>query len=86
MKKARQKEAILRYVDEFETITNAEARQLLQLPSTASSYVSRLFQKMVEEGTIEKIRGDRNASVKYRKSLYGVCRFLKVVCKPTLNT
>lgn len=44
--KARQKEAILRYLDSIETITNAEARELLNLPEKDRSKVSRLFAEM----------------------------------------
>ena len=53
--KARQKEAILRYLDETETITNSEARLLLQLPEKAQSYVSRLFADMVHDDLLEII-------------------------------
>lgn len=66
--KARQKEIILRYLDEFDTISNAEARQVLLLPPTASSFISRLFRQMLEEGRIEKIPGDKTASVRYKKT------------------
>ena len=41
--KARQKEAILRYLDSIPTINNAEARQLLSLQEKDRSKVSRLF-------------------------------------------
>lgn len=53
--KARQKEAILRYLDEMDTITNAEARMLLQLPDSSRSYVSRLLSSMVASGNLEII-------------------------------
>lgn len=53
--KARQKEAILRYLDEVDTITNAEARMLLQLPDTSRSYVSRILSSMVETEDLEII-------------------------------
>lgn len=56
--KARQKEAILRYLDEVETITNAEARMLLQLPDSSRSYVSRLLSSMVESEDLEIITPD----------------------------
>lgn len=41
--KARQKEAILRYLDSIDTITNADARELLKLQEKDRSMVSRLF-------------------------------------------
>ena len=41
--KARQKEAILRYLDSIDTINNSEARQLLNLPEKDRAKVSRLF-------------------------------------------
>ena len=53
--KARQKEAILRYLDEVDTITNAEARMLLQLPDSSRSYVSRILSSMVESDNLEII-------------------------------
>lgn len=56
--KARQKEAILRYLDEVETITNTEARMLLQLPDSSRSYVSRLLSSMVESEDLEIITPD----------------------------
>lgn len=56
--KARQKEAILRYLDEVDTITNAEARMLLQLPDSSRSYVSRILSSMVETEDLEIITPD----------------------------
>ena len=53
--KARQKEAILRYLDEVDTITNAEARMLLQLPDSSRSYVSRILSSMVASDNLEII-------------------------------
>lgn len=51
--KARQKEAILRYLDEIGTINNSEARQLLKLPDHDVSYISKLFKEMLNSGDIE---------------------------------
>ena len=51
--KARQKEAILRYLDEIGTINNSEARQLLKLPDNDVSYISKLFKEMLNSGDIE---------------------------------
>ena len=45
--KARQKEAILRYLDDIGTISNSEARQLLKLDDSRISYVSKLFGEML---------------------------------------
>lgn len=50
--KARQKEAILRYIDECGSITNAEARELLKLPKTQMASISRIFKEMVLEELI----------------------------------
>lgn len=50
--KARQKEAILRYVDEVGSINNAEARQLLKLQEKDRSLVSRLLTSLVETGEL----------------------------------
>lgn len=51
--KARQKEAILRYIDNVGSITNAEARALLLIPEKDISYVSRLLTSLLKEGEIE---------------------------------
>ena len=51
--KARQKEAILRYLDEIGTINNSEARQLLKLTDNDVSYISKLFKEMLNSGDIE---------------------------------
>lgn len=66
--KARQKEAILRYLDNCDSISNMEARKLLILPDKDTAYVSKLFKNMIEEGLIIKIPGDKYASVKYKKA------------------
>ena len=50
--KARQKEAILRYLDEVGQITNSDARQLLKLPPKDTSLVSRLFKELLTSGDI----------------------------------
>lgn len=51
--KARQREAILRYLDSVDTITNADARTLLVLPDKDISYVSRLLTSLLRKGEIE---------------------------------
>ena len=55
--KARQKEAIMRYIEDVGRITNSEARQLLKLSQNEISLVSRLFKEMVESNLIE-IQGE----------------------------
>lgn len=51
--KARQIEAILRYLDSVGEIDNREARKLLVLPDESTSYISRLFAEMLEQNLIE---------------------------------
>lgn len=63
--KARQKEAILRYLDEIGEIDNEGARQLLNLTDSHIYYISRLFATMKEQGLIQEIRRDN------RKIWYG---------------
>lgn len=58
--KASQKEAIIRYLNEFETITNAEARKLLKLPDSDMEYISRLFAEMVKSNLIKPISAPDN--------------------------
>ncbi|MDE5882362.1 MAG: putative DNA binding domain-containing protein, partial [Muribaculaceae bacterium] len=53
--KARQKEAILRYLDEIESINNSEARDLLKLPEKDRSIVSKLLSSMVKEDLIYRL-------------------------------
>ena len=65
--KARQKEAILRYLDSIETITNAEARELLKLPEKDRSKVSRLFAELVAANEIVQTEDSRPNCVKYSR-------------------
>lgn len=65
--KARQLEAILRYLDSIETITNAEARELLKLPKTSQSHVSRLFADLLAADEIEVISEPNNFKRVYRR-------------------
>jgi len=51
--KARQVEAILRYLDSVGEIENESARKLLSIPDTNVSFVSRLFSEMLTKGLIE---------------------------------
>ena len=55
--RARQKEAIMRYIEDVGQITNSEARQLLKLSPNEVSLVSRLFKEMVDSRLIE-IQGE----------------------------
>lgn len=65
--KARQKEAILRYLDSIDTINNSEARQLLNLPEKDRAKVSRLFAELVNENAILKTDDSKANNVKYRR-------------------
>lgn len=65
--KARQKEAILRYLDSIETINNTEARVLLKLQVKDRSMVSRLFAELVKENEIEQTEESIPNNVKYRR-------------------
>lgn len=65
--KARQKEAILRYLDSVDTINNAEARELLKLAEKDCSKVSRLFAELVKEQEILKTEDSKPNNVIYRR-------------------
>ncbi len=65
--KARQKEAILRYLDSIPTINNAEARQLLSLQEKDRSKVSRLFAELISENEIVQTEQSTANNVKYRR-------------------
>ena len=65
--KARQKEAILRYLDSIETINNREARALLKLQEKDRYAVSRLFAELVAENEIMQIKENAPKGVKYKR-------------------
>lgn len=65
--KARQKEAILRYLDSVGTINNAEARELLKLAEKDRPKVSRLFAELVEEQEILQTDDSIPNNVKYKR-------------------
>lgn len=65
--KARQKEAILRYLDEIETINNADARQLLKLVDSDAPYVSKLFKELLNSNDIEIASTVGNNKNNYRR-------------------
>lgn len=65
--KARQKEAILRYLDSIDTINNTDARELLKLQEKDRSMVSRLFAELVKENEIEQTEDSIPNNVKYKR-------------------
>lgn len=65
--KARQKEAILRYLDSIPTINNTEARQLLKLSDRERSKVSRLFAELVRENEILQTDDSTPNHAKYKR-------------------
>ena len=65
--KARQKEAILRYLDSVGTINNTEARILLKLEEKDRSKVSRLFSELIEENEIMQTEDSVPNNVKYKR-------------------
>lgn len=65
--KARQKEAILRYLDSIDTINNTEARMLLKLQDKDRSKVSRLFSELINEGEIVQTEDSISNNVKYKR-------------------
>lgn len=64
---ARQKEAILRYLDSIDTINNTEARELLKLRVKDRSKVSRLFAELVKENEIMQTEDSIPNNVKYKR-------------------
>lgn len=64
--KARQIEAIIRYLDTAEDIDNEGARKLLMLGDNEISYVSRLFADMKEKNLIRELRKD-NRKIWYER-------------------
>ena len=66
--KARQKEAILRYLDSLGAINNTEARKLLSLPDKDRPIVSRLFKELLLSGDIELATETRGTKARtYRR-------------------
>lgn len=65
--KARQKEAILRYLDSIDTINNREARALLKLQEKDGFTVSRLFAELVAENEIVQTKDSVPNNVKYKR-------------------
>lgn len=65
--KARQKEAILRYLDSIDTINNREARVLLKLQDKDRPAVSRLFAELVKENEIVQTNDSVPKNVRYKR-------------------
>ena len=65
--KARQKEAILRYLDSIDTINNREARALLKLQEKDRYVVTRLFAELVAANEIVHTEDSVPNNVKYRR-------------------
>ena len=63
--KARQKEAILRYIDEIGRINNPEARALLKLSDKDSALVSKLFRSLQDSGDIIILEQKGNNCIYY---------------------
>jgi ATP-dependent DNA helicase RecG len=63
--KAKQEQAILRYLEEFSEIDNESARKFLNLPDSEIYNVSRLFSDMVGKGWIKSLRREK------QKTFYG---------------
>lgn len=66
--KARQKEAILRYLDDVPTINNAEARELLKLQTKDKSTVSRLLAELKDAGRISVAENEGSNKVRYKRN------------------
>lgn len=64
--KARQMEAILRYLDNADEIDNEGARKLLMLSNSEIYYISRLFADMKDQKLIQELRKD-NRKVWYER-------------------
>jgi ATP-dependent DNA helicase RecG len=65
--KARQKEAILRYLDDIDEITNEDARRLLKLADKDISAVSRLFSELQEAKLIQIADETRDKRRTYKR-------------------
>ncbi len=64
--RAKQKEAIIRYLDDIDEIDNEEARRLLKLADKDISLVSRLFSELKESNLIIEARRN-NRKVWYKR-------------------
>lgn len=64
--RARQTEAILRYLETIGEIDNREARKLLVLPEESVSYISRLFAEMIEHNLIELAKENKHNQRTYK--------------------
>ncbi|MCB9264782.1 MAG: putative DNA binding domain-containing protein [Lewinellaceae bacterium] len=66
--KQKQIEVILRYLNEFEEIDNEKAREVLVLPDSKISDVSRLFKEMLEKNLIKVNRRGRRKTFYSKKN------------------
>jgi ATP-dependent DNA helicase RecG len=53
------KQIILRYIEEFDEISNKVARDILGLPETDIYYISRLFKELRDSNDINVLRNDK---------------------------
>lgn len=65
--KAKQREAVMRYINTVGTIINAEAREILNLTETSQSYVPRLLSELWREGHIDLATPEGNFKRVYKK-------------------
>jgi len=54
----KQVESLIRYLEEFEEVTNSKARNLLNIPDSNAGSISRLFSKMLAKDLIYIARED----------------------------
>ena len=64
--KARQIEAVIRYLDTADEIDNEAARKMLNLPDSDASYISRLFAEMIDRKIIVVAREIRHNQRTYK--------------------
>ncbi len=64
----KQKQIILKYLDEFQEIDNKTARDILNLPDTEIYYISRIFKEMRENNEIEISKNDKGITFYKRKN------------------
>ncbi len=55
----KQSQIILKYLDEFDEIHNSKARDILNLPANAINSMSKLFNKLCQDGEIIKLRNEK---------------------------
>lgn len=65
--KARQIEAIIRYLDTADEIDNEAARKLLNIPDSNASFISRLFNEMLDKNLLEIAKEVKHNQRTYRR-------------------